>query len=107
MGYGIQFKPDTFLSKYTIATIEELEEKIEDSKQWIQDIESRLFMWATVNPKDVIPEEWKDEPIDFIRNSVRTLLESLSEESEKLSKLNTLLDYVKSEKITDLKTLQS
>ncbi len=106
MGYGIQFKPDIFLSKCTISTVEELEEKIEETKQYIEDTQSRILMWAAANPKDVVPNSWKEEPINFIRNEVRDILNFIAEESEMLTKLNILLEYVKSEKITDLKTLQ-
>jgi predicted RNase H-like nuclease (RuvC/YqgF family) len=107
MGYGIQFKPDIFIPRLTLSTVSELKDKIEETEEYIEDIQRRLLMWASSNPRDVIPEDWKNEPINFIRNEVSELIDFLLEESTNLHNLKTLLEYVKTEKITDLKTLQS
>jgi hypothetical protein len=47
-------------------------------------------MFASSTPKDIISEEWKEEPITFINNSVMEILELFKENNEMLFKLYLL-----------------
>ena len=47
-------------------------------------------MFASSTPKDIISEEWKEEPIAFINNSVMEVLELFKENNEMLFKLYLL-----------------
>ena len=52
----------------------------------------KLYMLAIANPKDLIPSDWTEEPVRFIKNEVDRLMESIDENLIDLYKLELLLE---------------
>lgn len=88
MGWGTDFTVDIYLSRQIFNSSFELEDKIKEIEKEINDIKSRILMYGSSNVKDILPEDWNDEPISFIHNSVSTEFESLDEKTIELYKLN-------------------
>lgn len=66
--------------------------KIYELEKYIEDDKSKILMFCSANPKDIIPEEWKDEPIVFIYNSVQELFDNIHTNETLLYKLCLLKD---------------
>ena len=62
MGWGTDFKADVFLNRETYRTEYELDDKIEEIQLDIVNIRAKILMYSATNIKDIIPEDWKDEP---------------------------------------------
>lgn len=75
MGWGTDFKADIFLNRMNFENKSEVEDKIEELRKSISDAKVRIKMHASANVKDLIPEDWKDQPIDFISNELDVLFE--------------------------------
>ena len=97
MGWGTSFKKDIYLNHKVFSNKYELEEKIKLNKKWIENNISKLKMFASANPKDVIDIEWKEQPIDWISNQIDDLIESIEDCSFENYQLNLYLDYINEE----------
>ena len=101
MGWGTNFTADLYLNRMVFKSEYELEEKIEDLKSSINGWRERMLMFSTSNPKDIIPEDWKEQPIDFIYNEVKQLMDNIDEDSYQLFLLqiykDTNPDYTKNQ----------
>lgn len=92
MGWGTSFKTEVYLSRKTFDNKYQVEQEIEEMKEWIQDSKAQLYMLAIANPKDLIPSDWTEEPVRFIKNEVDRLMESIDENLIDLYKLELLLE---------------
>ena len=61
-------------------------------------------MFAIANPKDIIPEEWKEEPISWLHEETQTELDSYYENIIELNHLTLYLKYLNS--VNDNKTVK-
>lgn len=95
MGWGVEFKTDVFLNKETYGTQIELEDAIKETEDDQQKMISRVMMIVSANPKDVVPEEWKDQPIDFLYTEIDNLMDEILETERLLVKRYMYLEYVK------------
>lgn len=73
MGWGTDFTADIYLSRQIYENTFEIKEKIREIDIDINRIKNVLHMLAASNIKDITPEEWKDEPIDFLNNKLEDL----------------------------------
>jgi hypothetical protein len=87
MGWGTDFTADVFLNRETYRSEYELDDKIEEIQLDIVNIRAKILMYSSTNIKDIIPEDWKDEPINFIYNSVNEELNNLTDNISHLQKL--------------------
>lgn len=78
MGWGTTFNCDIFLSKEDITSKEQLQSLIEDKELLLTEIKQKLAMFASANPKDIVPDEWKDESINYLNNNIEELMEDFS-----------------------------
>ena len=78
MGWGTTFNCEIFLSKENITSKEQLESLIEDKKLLLTEIKQKLAMFASANPRDIVPKEWEDEPINYINNNIEELIENFT-----------------------------
>ena len=98
MGWGTNFKCNIYLSRITIDSQEQLKELIKDRELYLTDIKTKLLMFASANPKDLISEEWVEEPINFIHNSVNDLLREYDENYKELINFShCLVNYTEKE----------
>lgn len=98
MGWGIDFKADIFLSKQSFSSIQELEHKIEETESFIESCRKELCMYAIANPKDIIPEDWKEDSIVFIKMKIDEVVDYIIENTELLSKLYLLKEVAQENK---------
>jgi len=94
MGYGIDFSADIYLNRYTNDNISVLEDDIEDLKTDIALSRLKLAMFAASNPKDIIPDEWNEEPIRFISNFVEEEVQNILDYSRQLMNLEYYLEFL-------------
>ena len=94
MGWGIDFKADIYLSKQDYKTKGEVEYKIEELEGLISVIKEKLLMYSTSNPKDIIPIEWNEQPIDWIYNQTNELFNDLLTYHRELIDLRYYLEYL-------------
>lgn len=58
----------------------DVEFTIEESNRRINDIKQEIAMMCSANPKDIIPKDSDDTPIEYIKNTLNELFEELSDE---------------------------
>ena len=78
MGWGTTFNCDIFLSREDITSKEQLESLIRDKELLLAEIKQKLAMFASANPKDIVPDEWKDESINYLNNNIQELVEDFT-----------------------------
>lgn len=84
MGWGVSFKADIYLSRIKK---EDVDDKILEYESNIQNTKETILMYCSSNIKDLVPDDWKDEPISFIKNSVDLLWQDLMEDKQILTNL--------------------
>jgi hypothetical protein len=104
MGWGTDFTTDIFLSRENYRSIYDLEDKIKEDEKDLENIRSKILMFASSNPKDIIPEDWKEEPINFIHREVNNLLDELYELDMFLNRRYLYLQYLKDSGIEYIKS---
>jgi hypothetical protein len=95
MTWGTSFKTDISLLRETYSSEIDIEDTINELNTDIRDLESKIKMFTTVSFREIITEEWKDEPINWINNQINELFKSYSELIIRQYKLELYLDYVK------------
>ena len=78
MGWGTTFNCEIFLSKENITSKEQLESLVEDKKLLLTEIKQKLAMFASANPRDIVPKEWEDESINYLNNNIQELVEDFT-----------------------------
>ena len=94
MGFGTAFNTEIYLNRMIFKQKWEVEEKIEQNKKYISDSITKLKMFTSTNPRDIVDIEWKEEPINWLSNQVDDLIEFIEEYSFENYKLNLYLDYI-------------
>jgi hypothetical protein len=92
MGWGTDFKAEIYLNRRVFGSKYELEEAIKESDSLIESFKKELYMYASSNVRDIVPSEWGEESISYIKREIGVLLESLEEETILAYKLSLLLE---------------
>ncbi len=106
MGWGTTFKPEIYLSRITFDSNWEIEEYIKEKDEDITNSKKKLFMFVAATPKDICPDDWKDEILTFLLHEINTEVEHLEELIIEKTKAELLLNYVMENNI-DVKTLKT
>jgi len=97
MSWGIDFKADVYLARQDYGENQfQVQDKIDELKKDLTDIEAKLKMFASANPKDIVPDDWKEEKIRWISKEVDELMENYRECSSLVDKLYLYHDYLNS-----------
>lgn len=93
--WGIDFKTDIFLKKQdyqenTYQVIDEIAEHEED----IANYEKSILIHCAANLKDIVPEEWKDDSIIWLNNTITEILNEIKTLSKELLKLEYYKIYL-------------
>lgn len=93
MGWGTDFTADIYLSRERFDTEYELNEKIKETKEWIQTIREKILMVCmggknAFNLKDC--EDNECNAVDVVHRNVNEWLDWLIEENEKLYRYELL-----------------
>lgn len=91
MGWGIDFKADIFLNKVYVNSKYDLECQIEDCKEELKIIKTKLYMFSSSSPKQIVSKEWKDDVLGYIQIELNNLFEEYDITIEKLINLKYLL----------------
>ena len=103
MGFGTEFKADIYISRKVFTSIAEVQEYRDELKEEIVCYKSRLLMYVASNPKDIIPDEWKEERIRWLQDESLELLSIIEENLNLLFKIDHLLEYLKENNIETIK----
>lgn len=79
MSWGTDFTTDIFLTRQSFSNLYELENKIEDNNKLISSIKSRIMMYGSSSPSELIPEDWEEDAINFIAQRIEELFEEYEE----------------------------
>jgi hypothetical protein len=93
MGWGTTFKPEIYLSREQFSTDGALEDEISELEKSIERTKQTIAMYVAASPKDIIPEEWKEQGVDFLKHRIDENMEMLEEDLIKLYKLRLLNEY--------------
>lgn len=106
MGWGTQFNYDIYLSKVTFRSIYEVENKIKEYEEDIEDARLQLFLAMgfrhnaeTVLVGDPDKSNLSEELVDFYMMA-ENLIETIQEKSAGLAGLYMLLDYCTETKVS-------
>jgi len=94
MSWGTDFKTDIFLSHQSFISKYDVELKIKELDELISKLESNMKMFASANPKDIIPNDWNDEPINWLSNEIEDIFELYRESIVNRYNSNLYLDYL-------------
>lgn len=94
MGWGTNFNTDVYLSRMTFTDVNDVKDKINENNNYISDLLSQIKMIGSANPKDIIPEDWKEEPIRWISNEIDSLMEQILDFERENVRLNQYEDYL-------------
>lgn len=102
MGWGTDFTANIFLNKVSYNTKDDVQDAIEDLQLEIVVYEQQIMMFASSTPKDIIPEDWKDNSIGFLFREINTLLREYNENLNNLFRLRLYLEHLNENNITKI-----
>lgn len=91
MSFGTDFTCNIFLRSVVVEREYELDEHIKEAERTLERLRQMILMFAASNPKDIAPDDWSNERINFIHSKVTETLEEI----EQYTKLLTDLNYYK------------
>lgn len=106
MGWGTTFTSEIYLSRKYFDTVYDIEEYIKEKEEDIKAVERQLLMYASSTPKDIIPDGWKDDRVNFLSIELKNILGALEEFIVEKYNAELLLNYVVKNK-TDLSKLKT
>ena len=95
MSWGIEFNIDIFLSHVSVNSKGELEDLIQEKEQDIARYKEAMLMYASSSPKEITPEDWREESINFIQNQVNMIFVDYEETLNLLKDLYYYREYLK------------
>lgn len=98
MGWGTDFKADIFLNRIVINNDSELDDLIRETEYDLNEIKTRLNMYVASNPKDITPDEWKEESLRFLHTNVNELIDELQEKTVLQYNLGLYKQYLEDKK---------
>lgn len=106
MGWGVTFNPQVFISREHYSSEQEIEEKITELTNDVNFRKMEIAMYMSSTPKDVIPDDWKEDGMVFLNNKLESALNDITEMEIHIFKLRLLLDHLSFHKDVQLKDLQ-
>lgn len=94
MGWGTDFKINIYLSKVVFNAYEELTSKISKLEEDILEAKKSIYMYSTSNPSDIVPDDWKENSIVFIKSKLNDLFESYDENLKELQLLQMFKKHI-------------
>jgi hypothetical protein len=99
MSWGITFKTEIELLRMSFNSIEEVKDKVKENDSLINSLEIEIKMFTSSNPKDIIPNDWNEQPIDWINNQITEKLNLLHEYIIENFKLSCYIEYLEEQTI--------
>lgn len=98
MGWGTDFNADIFLNRIVINNDSELDDLIRETEYDLNEIKTRLNMYVASNPKDITPDEWKEESLRFLHTNITELIDELQEKTVLQYNLRLYKQYLEDKK---------
>jgi hypothetical protein len=92
--WGIDFKADIFLSRQEYSTKYAVESRIKELDELIFECEAALKMYASATPKDIVPPDFLEEPIDWINRQIDEQFQMYQEYLRDRHNLELYLEYL-------------
>lgn len=106
MGWGTEFNTDIFISKQNFSSNNEVEEKLIEYDKIINNFEAIIKMYVSSTPKDIIPIEFDEEPMNWLNIQINELFENYRETLIERYKLLLYQEYIVENNIDLLKNNQ-
>lgn len=87
MGWGTTFKPTIYISRYAFKNISDLDDSIDEIEDDINNNKAIIKGYVHSTPKDIIPEEFKEETVEWLNNKIDSLFNDLIDLYNLLHKL--------------------
>lgn len=98
MGWGVDFSADIFLSKQNYnKNIYQVQEMIDQYNRGLEEHKASILMYCSANLKDVVPEEWKDDSIEWLRDFINDKFEQIDTLNKDILKLEYYKEYLEKE----------
>lgn len=95
MSWGVDFSADIFLSHQDYqGNIYQVEDAIQEHKQSLNLLTNSVLMYCSANLKDVVPEEWKDDSIEWLRGFMVDILDQIKILNCDVLKLELYKEYL-------------
>lgn len=101
MGWGIDFKAEVFLNKMTFGNIQEVKNKIEENNNYISDSKQKIKMFVSSTPINITPDEWKEEPINWLSSEIDILFEIIYDSIKENVLLYQYIEYLEEKNNSD------
>lgn len=79
MTWGTDFTADIFLIREEYQNVVQLDDAITEIDADIKKYETQINMFASATPKDIIPEDWTEEPIRWIADQIFLIITEYNE----------------------------
>lgn len=100
MSYGTDFKADIYISRKIFTSLDEVQEYRDELEEDIINDKAKVLMYVSSTPKDIIPDDWKDEPIRWLQDQLIELLTNIEENLNLLFKIDHYIEYLEENNIT-------
>ena len=94
MGWGTDFNTNIYLNRQVFISKLEVDDKISELTQKIEDNKSLLKMYASSTPSGIIPEDWNDDPIGWINTQINSICDSIEENTIQMYNLKLYSEYL-------------
>jgi len=105
MGWGTNFNMNLYLSHMTFDSIQDVRDKITENDNYINDAKQKIKMFASSTPSSIVPEDWKDEPINWLNAEIESLIDEMTESIKENVLLDQYFQFLENKEIdNNLKT---
>ena len=94
MSWGTEFQTDIYLSRQEYKTKYEVEDRIKEIDLVINECEATLKMYASATPKDIVPSDFSEEPINWLNRQIDEQFEIYREYLLDRYRLELYLEYL-------------
>ena len=103
MGWGIEFKTDVYLSRQSYASKHEVLDRIDEINTDINEMDTRLYMYAASTPRDVVVGQDVEDAVSWTHVTLQPLLEEYKEQIYNRTLLGLYVDYLTENEIDIIK----
>jgi hypothetical protein len=94
MGWGTDFTANVYLNRMSFEAIEDVRNKIDENINVINDAKQKIKMFVSSTPIGIIPDEWKEEPINWLNSEIDILFEIIDESIKENVILYQYVEYL-------------
>ena len=105
MAWGLDFNADIYLSKQDYQeNVYQVIDAISEYEKDIENYERSILIHCASNLKDIVPEEWKDDSVVWLNNTITEMLNEIQTISKDIYKLELYKEYLEKREDSDIET---